>query len=41
MTPGAFAFMAISWTLVLGLAGWSFARVLRSQREPSDREPPV
>lgn len=29
MTTGAMIFMALSWTLVLGLTGWAFARILR------------
>ena len=29
MTTSAMIFMAASWTFVLGLTGWAFARVLR------------
>jgi hypothetical protein len=29
MTSAAIIFMALSWTFVLGLTVWSFARVLR------------
>ena len=32
MSSVALAFMIGSWGFVLGLAGWSFARVLRSRR---------
>lgn len=31
MTPGAIAFMATSWTLVLGTMVWSYSRILTSQ----------
>ena len=31
MTPLAIAFMAASWSFVLGLAAWSFHRVIRSR----------
>ncbi len=31
MSTGAIIFMAMSWTFVLGLMGWSFARILRSK----------
>ena len=31
MSTGALIFMLLSWTFVLGLAGWSFYRVLRKQ----------
>jgi hypothetical protein len=31
MTPGAVAFMAASWGLVLGLTFWAFARILRTR----------
>lgn len=29
MTTGAIVFMALSWTLVLGLAFWSYGQLLR------------
>lgn len=29
MTTSAMIFMAASWTVVLGLTAWAFARVLR------------
>ena len=29
MTTGAIIFMAVSWLLVLGLAGWSYSKLLR------------
>ncbi len=32
MTTGAIVFMALSWAGVLGLAGWSYARILTIQR---------
>jgi hypothetical protein len=32
MSPGAAIFMACAWTFVLGLTGWSFARVLKAQK---------
>ena len=32
MTPGALLFMLGSFAFVLGLAGWSFWRILRVQR---------
>ena len=41
MTPLALTFMILSWSFVLGLTGWCFARVLRSERasavEPRDQ----
>lgn len=39
MSPLSIAFMALSWTLVLGLTTWSFSRVLRAQRRRTDRPP--
>ena len=30
MTAGAAAFMALSWTFVLGLTIWAFLRIMRS-----------
>jgi hypothetical protein len=33
MTTGALIFMVISWSAVLGLAGWSFARILRTKQK--------
>jgi len=32
MSGGAIAFMAISWTFVLGLTAWSFAKLLTVQK---------
>jgi hypothetical protein len=32
MSTGAVIFMALSWASVLGLAGWSFARLIRGKR---------
>jgi hypothetical protein len=32
MSAGALIFMLVSWTFVLGLTFWSFARILRSQK---------
>lgn len=32
MTPGAVAFMAVSWIFVLGLTFWSFRKILANQR---------
>jgi hypothetical protein len=32
MTTSAMIFMAASWTAVLGLTGWAFARVLAKPR---------
>lgn len=32
MSGGAIAFMAISWTFVLGLATWSFSKLLRGKK---------
>jgi hypothetical protein len=29
MSTGALIFMVLSWTFVLGLVTWSFARILR------------
>lgn len=31
MSTGAIIFMAISWTFVLGLMGWSYYRILTHQ----------
>jgi hypothetical protein len=31
MSTGAIIFMLVSWTFVLGLTFWSFARVLKKQ----------
>ncbi len=33
MTPGAIAFMAIAWTLVLSLVAWSFYRLLTDKKD--------
>ncbi len=38
MTTGALVFMALSWTLVLGLTIWSFWRVLQKQRTLNARD---
>jgi hypothetical protein len=35
MTGAAVMFMALSWTFVLGLTCWSFARILRHRSNPS------
>ncbi len=32
MSTGALIFMLVSWTFVLGLTFWSFARILRTQK---------
>jgi hypothetical protein len=32
MTTSAVVFMAASWAFVLGLTGWSFARILKMQK---------
>ena len=32
MSAGALIFMVLSWTFVLGLTLWSFARILRLQK---------
>ena len=32
MTGSAIVFMAASWTFVLGLTGWAFARILKLQK---------
>ncbi len=32
MTTGAIIFMALSWTFVLGLAGWAFYRLLTHKK---------
>lgn len=32
MTIGAMIFMALSWTMVLGLVSWAFWRLLRGGR---------
>lgn len=32
MTPGAILFMVLSWSFVLGLTLWSFARILHLRR---------
>ncbi len=29
MTGAAIVFMVLSWTFVLGLTGWSFAKILK------------
>ena len=29
MTASAIVFMILSWTFVLGLTGWAFARILK------------
>lgn len=45
MTPLALLFMVLSWSFVLGLAGWCFHRVLRAKApgKPAaedEQEPP-
>ena len=32
MSAGALLFMLVSWSFVLGLTGWSFARILKGQK---------
>lgn len=32
MSTGALLFMLVSWTFVLGLTFWSFAKILRVQK---------
>ena len=32
MSGGAIAFMALSWTFVLGLTAWAFTRLLTDQK---------
>ena len=32
MSVGALIFMLLSWTFVLGLTFWSFARILKKQK---------
>jgi hypothetical protein len=32
MSAGALVFMLASWTFVIGLTVWSFARILRGQK---------
>lgn len=32
MNSGALIFMVVSWTFVLGLTFWSFARILKGQK---------
>lgn len=39
MTTSAILFMAVSWTFVLGLTGWSFKRVLAQPDKP--HQPPT
>ncbi|HEX5520933.1 MAG TPA: hypothetical protein VFX29_04520 [Longimicrobiaceae bacterium] len=52
MTTGALIFLLASWSFVLGLTFWAFARILRQPRRPdpdaaglddpaAGREPPV
>jgi hypothetical protein len=43
MTTGAIIFMLASWTFVLGLTFWSFARVLAKQKhhDPDSLGPAV
>lgn len=36
MTAGALTFMILSWTLVLGLTIWAFARVLQADDRKKD-----
>jgi hypothetical protein len=37
MTAAAIIFMSLSWAFVLGLTGWSFRRVMKSDRLRDDR----
>ena len=39
MTPLALAFMVLSWSFVLGLTAWCFARVLRAEKRAELRDP--
>ena len=32
MSTGAWIFLVVSWSFVLGLMFWSFARILKTQR---------
>ena len=43
MTTAAMIFMALSWTFVLGLMGWSFKRILSDQKhhDPDGTGPAV
>lgn len=34
MTTGALVFMILSWSIVLGLAFWSYRRVLQAGKKP-------
>lgn len=38
MTGGALLFMAVAWTFVLGLAGWSWYKLMTV--DPSKEHPP-
>lgn len=38
MTPLALTFLVLSWSGVLGLAAWSFHRVLRADARRRSRE---
>ena len=40
MTTGAFIFMAMAWTFVLGLTFWSFYRLLRTEPATEPLPPP-
>ena len=38
MTTGAVIFMILSWTFVLGLAAWSYSRLLSGKRTTAAAE---
>lgn len=40
MNPGALAFMLLAWTCVLGLAGWCYYRLLRTDPASDTESPP-
>ena len=40
MSAGALVFMLLAWTFVLGLTGWCFARLLRSDPANEAAPPP-
>lgn len=40
MTATAIIFMTLAWVLVLGIMGWSWSRLLRSDASPDIQPPP-